>query len=34
MSEHGDYDKSSEEWYCGYWMSADEWENIHGYAPG
>jgi hypothetical protein len=33
MSEHGNYDKSSGKWYCSYWMSAEEWENIHGYAP-
>jgi hypothetical protein len=31
--EHGSYDESRQEWFCGYWMSKDEWFDIHDYAP-
>ena len=31
MPEHGDYD--SQKWYCGYWMTEQEWLDIHDYAP-
>jgi hypothetical protein len=33
MPEHGDYDPQEQKWYCGYWMTADEWFDIHDYAP-
>ena len=31
--EHGAYDSSQQMWYCGYWMTEDEWLDIHDYAP-
>ena len=31
MPEHGDYD--SQKWYCGYWMTEEEWFDIHDYSP-
>jgi hypothetical protein len=31
MPEHGDYD--SQRWYCGYWMTEEEWLDIHDYSP-
>jgi len=31
--EHGGYDSSQQKWYCGYWMTQDEWLDIHDYAP-
>ena len=33
MQEHGDYDKESAKWYCSYWMSTVEWEEVHDYSP-
>jgi hypothetical protein len=33
MQEHGDYDKESAKWYCSYWMSTMEWEEVHDYSP-
>lgn len=32
MPEHGDYDKENGKIFCGYWMSLQEWEEIHKYA--
>ena len=32
-SEHGEYDSSQQKWFCGYWMSQDEWLDVHDYAP-
>lgn len=31
--EHGEHDASQQKWFCGYWMSQDEWLDIHDYAP-
>jgi hypothetical protein len=33
MPEHGDYHIESRRWYCDYWQSSEEWEEIHDYAP-
>jgi len=33
MPEHGDYDSQQQKWYCGYWMTQEEWLDIHDYAP-
>jgi hypothetical protein len=33
MPEHGDYHAGSRKWYCNYWQSSKEWEDIHDYAP-
>lgn len=33
MPEHGDYDSGSRKWYCSYWQSLKEWEDIHDYDP-
>ena len=31
--EHGEYDSLQQKWFCGYWMSQEEWLDIHDYAP-
>jgi hypothetical protein len=31
--EHGEYDPSRQMWFCGYWMTQDEWLDLHDYAP-
>ena len=33
MPEHGDYDPQQQKWHCGYWMTEEEWLDIHDYAP-
>jgi hypothetical protein len=33
MPEHGDYNSELKQWYCGYWMTKDEWMDIHHYPP-
>jgi hypothetical protein len=33
MPEHGDYNEELLRWYCSYWITAEEWEDIHDYAP-
>jgi hypothetical protein len=33
MPEHGDYDTGLRRWYCNYWQSSKEWEDIHDYSP-
>jgi hypothetical protein len=33
MPEHGDYDLQARKWYCGYWMTEEEWLDIHDYTP-
>ena len=33
MPEHGDYDLQAQKWYCGYWMTEEQWFDIHDYAP-
>ena len=33
MSEqHGNYDSKQRKWFCGYWMSQEEWADIHDYS--
>ncbi|HVX03215.1 MAG TPA: hypothetical protein VHA09_08685 [Nitrososphaera sp.] len=33
--EHGELDAQTQQkkWFCGYWMTQEEWEDIHDYAP-
>ena len=33
MQQHGDYDPQQEKWFCGYWMSPEEWFDVHNYVP-
>jgi hypothetical protein len=33
MPEHGEYDQDSKKWYCEYWMSLQEWSQVHYYSP-
>ena len=33
MPQHGDYDRGLKKWYCSYWMSLRQWEDIHDYSP-
>jgi hypothetical protein len=33
MPEHGEFDLQAQKWFCSYWMSQAEWEDIHDYAP-
>jgi hypothetical protein len=33
MAEHGDYNENLRKWYCSYWLTAKEWEDIHDYVP-
>ena len=33
MPVHGEFDPQSNKWFCSYWMSHEEWEDIHDYAP-
>ena len=33
LPEHGDYDDKSKKWFCSYWMSEDEWMDLHYYFP-
>ncbi|MDQ3717752.1 MAG: hypothetical protein M3243_00075 [Thermoproteota archaeon] len=30
--QHGDYDPKQRKWFCSYWMSQEEWLDIHNYA--
>jgi hypothetical protein len=32
MPEHGDIEKETKKIYCGYWMTIEEWEDIHNYS--
>jgi hypothetical protein len=33
MSEqHGNYDSKQQKWFCGYWMSQEEWVDVHDYS--
>jgi hypothetical protein len=32
MPRHGDVDRDKKKVYCGYWMTIEEWENIHNYS--
>jgi hypothetical protein len=31
--QHGHYDPRQQKWFCGYWMSQEEWFDVHNYAP-
>lgn len=31
--EHGQHDDQAQKWFCGYWMTVEEWEDMHDYAP-
>jgi hypothetical protein len=33
MPQHGDFDHHQQKVYCGYWMTTEEWLDIHDYAP-
>jgi hypothetical protein len=33
MPQHGEHDLQQQKWFCGYWMSQEEWLDIHDYAP-
>ena len=33
MPAHGDYNEDKHKWYCSYWLTLEEWEDIHDYAP-
>ena len=33
MPVHGDYNEDIHKWYCSYWLTIEEWEDIHDYAP-
>jgi hypothetical protein len=33
MPVHGDYNEDTHKWYCSYWLTSEEWEDIHGYTP-
>lgn len=32
-AEHGEFDPAGQMWFCGYWMTREEWIDIHDYAP-
>jgi hypothetical protein len=32
MPVHGDYNEDTHKWYCSYWLTSEEWEDIHGYT--
>jgi hypothetical protein len=31
-AHHGDIDHNIKKVFCGYWMTFEEWEDIHGYT--
>jgi hypothetical protein len=33
QQQHGHYDPQQQKWFCGYWMSQEEWFDVHNYAP-
>jgi len=33
MPEHGDCDVESRRWYCSYWQTSEEWQDVHDYDP-
>jgi len=33
MPQHGDYDQQQLKWYCSYWMTTEEWLDVHDYSP-
>lgn len=32
MSEHGEFNKDTNKVYCNYWMTIEEWDDIHSYT--
>jgi hypothetical protein len=30
--QHGDYDSKQQKWFCTYWMSQEEWLDVHDYS--
>ena len=34
MPQHGEIDNKTNLVYCGYWMTFEDWEDIHKYSPG
>ncbi len=30
--QHGDYDSKQQKWFCSYWMSEEEWLDVHDYS--
>lgn len=34
MPHHGEIDNKTNRVYCGYWMTFEDWEDIHKYSPG
>ena len=33
LPEHGEHDQKLNKWCCSYWMTEDEWMDVHGYFP-
>jgi hypothetical protein len=33
MPMHGDFNEQLHKWYCSYWLTLEEWEDIHDYMP-
>jgi hypothetical protein len=33
MPQHGEHDSQEQKWFCGYWLSQEEWLDVHDYAP-
>ncbi|HEY3094732.1 MAG TPA: hypothetical protein VGJ42_03125 [Nitrososphaera sp.] len=33
MPQHGYYDQQQQKWFCGYWMTQEEWLDVHDYSP-
>jgi hypothetical protein len=33
MPVHGDYDRQKQSWFCSYWMTQEEWLDVHDYSP-
>jgi hypothetical protein len=33
LPEHGEYDAKLKKWFCSYWMTEEEWMDIHHYSP-
>ena len=33
MPEHGYYKAELKKWFCSYWMTEDEWMDLHYYSP-
>jgi hypothetical protein len=33
LPEHGEYDQKLKKWFCSYWMTEEEWMDLHYYFP-